>query len=255
MGVNYCYFICLLYIMTTKKTDNTFSNPWFAACLGLLGVIIGYSVANMNPTTVQIADAPTPPAPTAEPTPTPEPPAPSVVAAPDDNDYFKGDRNAEITLIEYSDFQCPFCTRHHPTMQALVDNNPGKVNWVYRHLPLRSIHPGAQKAAEAVECAGDLGGSDAFWTATDAIFDDTSLATNFAGLAERVNLDTATFVDCVESGKFADAVEADLASASAAGVRGTPGTIVYNNETEESSLVSGARGEADIQSIIDTLLN
>jgi protein-disulfide isomerase len=243
--------------MTTKKTNNSFSNPWFAACLGLLGIIIGYSVANMNPTTVQVAQAPTPAAPTAPaaPTPTPEPPAPSVVAAPDDNDYFRGDRDAEITLIEYSDFQCPFCTRHHPTMAALVENNPGTVNWIYRHLPLRSIHPGAQKAGEAAECAGDLGGTDAFWAATDAIFEDSSLATNFAGLADKVGLDSAAFVDCVETGKFADAVDEDLASASAAGVRGTPGTIIYNNKTEESSLVSGARGEADIQAIIDNLLS
>lgn len=245
--------------MTTKTTNNAFSNPWFAACLGLLGIIIGYTVANSNQPPVQVAQvpaAPAAPAAPSDPEPYPaEPPAPSVVTAPDDNDYYVGDRNAEISLIEYSDFQCPFCTRHHPTMAALVEANPGNVNWVYRHLPLRSIHPGAQKAAEAVECAGDLGGNEAFWAATDAIFENDSLATNFASLADRVGLDSATFVDCVESGKFADAVDEDLASASAAGVRGTPGTIVYNNETEESSLVSGARGQADIQAIIDNLLN
>jgi protein-disulfide isomerase len=244
---------------TTKTTSQAFANPWFAACLGLLGIIIGYIAGNNGGTPVQVAQVPTPAAIPSAPTPSSAPSYPSsaaavaVTAPTSDDDYFKGDKDATISLIEYSDFDCPFCTRHHPTMAALVEAN-SDVNWVYRHLPLRSIHPGAQKAAEAAECAGKLGGDEAFWAVTDSMFEDGT-TTDYTALATKVGLDATEFSDCVTNGDTAALVDADLASASKAGVRGTPGTIVYNNKTEESSVVSGARGQADIQAIIDSLLN
>jgi protein-disulfide isomerase len=87
-----------------------------------------------------------------------------------EKDHVRGDRDAQIVLIEYSDFQCPFCSRFHPTAQQVVEEFNGQVMWVYRHFPLDSIHPVARKAAEASECVAELGGNDAFWNFVDTIF-------------------------------------------------------------------------------------
>ena len=228
--------------------------------MGLLGLIVGYAVATVHlPGTSTIADVPPPPAPSA-PTPAPEPPpagdVPKVSAA----DHVRGDANAKISVIEYSDFECPFCKRHAPTMKQLFDAYASKdVNWVYRHFPL-SFHANAQKEAEASECAGELGGNDAFWKYHDAIFErTTSNGTGFAldalvPLAKEIGLNESTFKTCLDSGKFAKTVQEQMDGGSAAGVRGTPGTILFNNETKESKNISGAVPYATFQSALDAML-
>lgn len=85
-----------------------------------------------------------------------------------DGDHIRGDANAPIKIIEYSDYECPFCSRVHPTIQSLLSTN-SDVAWIYRHLPLEQIHPMARPLAEASECAAELGGNDAFWAFTDAL--------------------------------------------------------------------------------------
>jgi protein-disulfide isomerase len=85
-------------------------------------------------------------------------------------DHVRGSRSAQVFLIEYSDFQCSFCARFHPTAKQLVDEYQN-VAWVYRHFPLDAIHPLARPTAEASECVAELGGNDAFWEFTDAIFE------------------------------------------------------------------------------------
>ena len=72
-----------------------------------------------------------------------------------DEDWVKGDRNASISIIEFSDTECPFCKRFHSTMDQVIDNYPGEVNWVYRHFPLTALHSKAVREAEATECAGE----------------------------------------------------------------------------------------------------
>jgi len=88
------------------------------------------------------------------------------VKAISDTDYVKGDKKARFTLIEYSDYECPFCQRFHPTAASFTQEN-SDVSWVFRQYPL-NFHATAQKSAEAAECAGKLGGADAFWKYTDA---------------------------------------------------------------------------------------
>jgi protein-disulfide isomerase len=78
-------------------------------------------------------------------------------------DHIRGNPNAPVKIVEYSDMECPFCKRFHPTMQQTVDEYDGKVAWVYRHFPLDSIHSKARSEAIATECAGELGGNDMFW--------------------------------------------------------------------------------------------
>jgi len=86
------------------------------------------------------------------------------------DDWIKGDKNAPISIVEYSDIDCPFCKRHHPTLDQLVEEYDGQVNWVYRHFPLDQLHPDARKKAEASECAGDQGGNEAFWEFLDLLY-------------------------------------------------------------------------------------
>lgn len=85
-----------------------------------------------------------------------------------EDDWVLGNKNAPVTIIEYSDIDCPFCRRHHPTLQDIVEDYNGRVNWVYRHLPLDALHPLARSKAEATECAGAEEGNDAFWSLLDA---------------------------------------------------------------------------------------
>ena len=88
----------------------------------------------------------------------------------DGDDHIRGSAEAKVKLIEYSDFQCPFCKRHHPVMQELASTyNENDFAWVYRHLPLTSIHPQAQPLAEASECAEEIGGNDGFWAFADSV--------------------------------------------------------------------------------------
>ena len=81
----------------------------------------------------------------------------------------QGDENAPVTIVEFTDYECPFCARFHPTMDQIVDEYGGRVAWVYRHFPLPS-HPKAEPLARGSECITELGGNDAFWVYTDYVF-------------------------------------------------------------------------------------
>ncbi len=140
-------------------------------------------------------------------------------------DHIIGNSNAKITIIEYSDLDCPFCQRFHITMKQVIASN-SDVAWVYRHFPLTSIHPDAFKKAEATECAWDQGGNDAFWTYTDSLFERTYSVSELSNLAGSLGLNTNTFNTCLSSGKFAAKVQADLTDGSGVGARGTPYSVI-----------------------------
>lgn len=89
----------------------------------------------------------------------------------DEDDHIRGDLDAEVVLVEYSDYFCPFCADFHDTMKQITDTyDAGKVAWVYRHFPIPQLHPQAPRYAQAAECIADLGGSDAFWSFSDSVF-------------------------------------------------------------------------------------
>src|SRR3990172_9755410 len=90
-------------------------------------------------------------------------------------DHVFGNRNADVLMIEYSDTECPFCKQFHQTMHQVMDQygKDGRVAWVYRHSPIDQLHPKARKEAEAMECANELGGNDAFWKYADRLFEVT----------------------------------------------------------------------------------
>lgn len=152
-----------------------------------------------------------------------------------DDDVVLGDVDAPITLIEFGDFECPFCKQlHDQTMKRIRDEyvSTGKVRMVYRDFPL-SFHPSAVPAAEAAECAKEQGG---FWNYHDALFENqASLAQlDYVELAGKLGLDKEEFRSCYESRRYKEEVEKDLRDGIAAGVQGTPATFI------NGVLVSGA---------------
>lgn len=173
-----------------------------------------------------------------------------------DNEHIRGDKNAPLTWIEYSDLECPFCKKIHPDLQKMMDEYKGKVRWVYRHFPLNAIHPKAQKAAEAAECAGSLGGNDIFWKFADKLFEGspTSLsAEEMTKTAKNVGLNEANFKSCLDSGKFASKVGAELKAGEKAGVTGTPGNFLLDDKGN-AWIIPGAMPYATIKQVIDKAL-
>ncbi len=152
-----------------------------------------------------------------------------------DTDHALGKADAKVTVIEYSDFECPFCGQITPAMKQMMTEFPNDVRLVYRHFPL-SFHPQAQKAAEASECAAKLGGNNAFWSMHDKLFaNQQTLGTEtYTRLAKELGLNEANFKKCLDSGEMAAKVNADMASGNDAGVNGTPATFI------NGKLVSGA---------------
>ena len=162
------------------------------------------------------------------------------------SDHVRGDFNAPITLVEFSDFECPFCERHYPTMNQILSNYQGKVRLVYKHFPL-SFHPNAQKAAESSECAGE---QDKFWEYHDKLFANQAngfSADKFKQWAVELKLNAKKFNDCLDDGKYAAKVQADFQEGSQKGVSGTPATFV------NGQLVSGAVPYESFKQIIDSL--
>ncbi len=170
-------------------------------------------------------------APAAQPT-TPTNPPRAVDAK---RDHIQGPTDAKVTLIEYSDFECPYCSKQFDTMAQIKAAYPKDVRIVFRHFPL-SFHANAEKAAEASECASDQG---KFWEMYDKIF-----AANKAGAmsvdawkqaAKDLGLDTTKFNNCLDKGDKAARVAEDQAEGSNAGVGGTPATFI-NGQLIEGAL-------------------
>lgn len=173
-------------------------------------------------------------APPPQPTPAPEPtPAPLAQDVPLDNvAAIKGQPDAPITIVEYSDYQCPFCERHFtqtwPQLQKYIDD--GTVKYVFKDFPLTSIHPQAPKAAEAARCAGE---QEKYWEMHDKLFGSQqewsgqATATDiFKKYAGELGLDQASFDTCLDSGKMKAVIDANEQEGINFGVRGTPGFFV-----------------------------
>lgn len=183
------------------------------------------------------------------------------VPPPSQDDHLYGNPDAPVTLIEYSDFECPFCKRFHDTVKRLVEASSGQVNWVYRHFPL-AFHSGAQKEAEAAECAAELGGNDAFWKFSDTIFARTTSngkgfpIENLTPLAAEIGLDKTKFQQCLDSERFAEKVQQQMAAGKRAGVSGTPGSILFHKPSGRVVAIYGAqpleRFQQAVQALSDT---
>ncbi len=152
-----------------------------------------------------------------------------------EGDFVRGNRDAEIVLIEYSDLECPFCASFHPTAVQALEEYGDQIAWVYRHFPL-NFHPRAVPSANAAECVADLGGEDAFWAFIDYVFENQSpTVLGDAGLTDAAvvaGVSEAAFTECYEAERFASEVDADYDSGLEAGVTGTPGNFIMNSNGE-----------------------
>ena len=128
-------------------------------------------------------------------------PGNAAVPAPSASDHIIGSPDAPIVLIEYSDFQCAYCSMVYPTIKKIVEESNGQIAWVMRNLPLDSIHPEARPAALAAECIAEQKGSEGWWRFADAMFADQSKVDSAGYLAEAKNIgvDMAQYLSCVSA--------------------------------------------------------
>jgi protein-disulfide isomerase len=177
------------------------------------------------------------------------------------NDPFKGSPTARVTLIEFSDYQCPFCARHVRETFPQIERDyiaTGKVKYVFRDFPLTAIHKQAFKAAEAANCAGV---QDKYWDMHDRLFRNTQAMAinNFEDHARALGLEMDSFRQCLERAMTAKEIQEDLAEGQKAGVRGTPtffiGLTDPNGFTVKPlTMLRGARPYQDFQEALDSLL-
>ena len=166
-----------------------------------------------------------------------------------DDDAVKGITDAPVTIIEWSDFECPFCGRfYEETLRQIEDKyiKTGKVKFVYRDFPL-SFHTQAQKAAESAECAGEQG---KFYEMHDLLFESgvQGGVISFKQYAKQIGLDTTKFNTCLDTGAMASEIQKDFADGQRAGVQGTPGFLI------NGKLVSGAQPFSVFQQVIEAEL-
>jgi protein-disulfide isomerase len=169
------------------------------------------------------------------------------------SDWVKGDSKATVSLIIYSDADCPFCKNFHETSNQILKDYAGKVKVVYRHFPLASLHPEAPKKAEAIECIGELGGNTKVWLFLDKLFvtNKPTLA-QLGDTATAVGVDKTKFQTCLDSGKYASKVSTQASGAQTAGAQGTPYSLLIQGINVIP--VNGAQPIAEMKNKIDSLL-
>jgi protein-disulfide isomerase len=190
--------------------------------------------------------------------------AASAVKPVSSTDHIFGNPNAQVKLIEFSDFECPFCKGFHATMKGLISEyeKDGSVAWIYRHFPIDQLHSKARKEAQASECANELGGNKAFWAYASRLF-EVAPSNNRLDLAmlpqiaQEIGLDRAAFEACLggdaRGGKYAAHIESDYQDASASGGDGTPYTLVIGS-TGKIFPISGAQPYEAVKAIVEKAL-
>lgn len=175
------------------------------------------------------------------------------------DDHLLGNPNAKIVIVEFSDTECPFCKEFHNTMHNIIDEygRDGRVAWVYRHFPIPQLHSKAPKQAEATECAAELGGNTGFWSYIDRLFEITPSNNGLdmallPTIAEEVGLDRTNFENCLNSGKYTEAIAAEFNAAVEAGATGTPYSVMIIDG--ELIPIPGAQSYATLRSAIESAL-
>jgi len=174
-------------------------------------------------------------------------------------DHIRGNPNAPVKIVEYSDYECPFCKRFHETMNEVMDTYgaEGKVAWVFRHFPLDQLHPiKARKEAATAECVAEVGGDDMFWKFSDRFFEltpsnnQTNIDVVLPQIVGELGLSQAKVDECVASGRYDDHIQSDFDNAVATGGRGTPWSILIAADGTAYPL-SGAQPYNSVTQLID----
>ena len=164
-----------------------------------------------------------------------------------DRERLRGDAKAPITIVEFADYQCPYCQQIEAAMKEVLKKYPGQVNLAFRDFPLSSIHPNAQKASEAARCAGKQG---KFWEFHDALFTDQAKLDEpgLKAIGQALALDEKAFASCLGSGEFATQVARDQEDGRKAGIGSTPSFFV------NGVFLSGTQPVAEFEKLIDNEL-
>ncbi|MEA3494461.1 MAG: DsbA family protein [Bacteroidota bacterium] len=162
------------------------------------------------------------------------------------DDPYAGSNDAKIVIVEFSDFQCPYCTQAFSTVREVISTYGDQIKFIYRDFPNSTIHPQSLKAAEAGECASE---QNKFWEMHDKIYINTDLSvTALKQYATEVGMDAGQFNECLDSDRYYEEVQQDFASGIVAGVDGTPTFFINGTKFEGSVSVD------NFKSIIDELL-
>lgn len=185
------------------------------------------------------------------------------VPAFNENDHYRGAKNAEITMITYSDYECPFCNRWHPTFNSLVEKYGDQITFVYRHFPL-SFHAHADTLAQASECVAEYAGEEAFWQFTDKVYErmaDQSIFTvegensiitedTILTMAANAGASQNQVQECLNNQEKASVVSEMVAGATSAGIGGTPSTVIISKKAGRE-LVPGAIPLAEVEAMLE----
>ncbi|MEX2437517.1 MAG: thioredoxin domain-containing protein [Candidatus Paceibacterota bacterium] len=176
-----------------------------------------------------------------------------------DADHIFGSKNAPVTVIEYSDTECPFCKKNYLNMKYLVNYYEGDISWVYRHHTLDHRFTKSRREAEASECAASVGGEGAFWLFLDTVYQITESNDSFdlsllPSIVESFGVNTTEFMACVERGDHADLVERQNREAFDGGLEYTPSLVIFWPDGERRSFIIGARDRATIKNTLDYVL-
>lgn len=174
-----------------------------------------------------------------------------------DADHILGDRDAEVIIVEYSDMNCPFCRRFHPTMKQVVEDYNGQVAWVYRHFAFQTQD--SSDAAALSECIADTEGNDAFWEFTDVLFEKADAQGSLSRAllvesAQAVGLTETQATECIASSEYQQIVTDQRDGGAAAGVTGTPASILVTADGGPQEFISGALPIDQIKATIDQYL-
>jgi len=253
--------------ITIKKSTY---NKMLVAIVGIVAIAAffgGYSIGSFDDSSLsneqlkeilsEIKTAPTP-----QPIQTPQPSAPQLFTVSFDGEPVKGNPNAPVTVVEFSDFQCPFCSRFFEQTLPLIEKNyidTGKIKFVYKDLPLDNLHPNARSAHIAAECADEEG---KFWEYHDVLFQkqaawqrlaSSDLDITLSQFAVDLGMQAASFESCMESQDIADEVNQDTLEAARYGTTGTP-TFFIGTEKDGFIKMVGAQPYASFQRAIDAQL-
>lgn len=171
-----------------------------------------------------------------------------------DSDHVLGDKNAKVKVVTYADMECPYCMDFEDTMRTAVADYSGQVAWVYRHFPL-DFHESAMPAAIASECLADLEGGEKFWDFMGKFKSDIveGESVDVKKIAVSLGADANEFAKCYDSGKFSEKIESNYNDGIAAGLQGTPYSVIFADGAPVG-IIDGAYPIEDVKAAIDQYL-
>lgn len=174
-----------------------------------------------------------------------------------DRNKIYGKLDSRFVLIEFTDFECPFCRKFHNVAQQLVDESEGNIQWQFKHFPLAFHEPAASKLGEAAECVAEMGGNRAFWAYTDLIYKTSP--SNGAGIGlskmldmgQMLNINKQDLNECIASRRYKNIVIQDRKMGQEAGINSTPSMIIFDRQTRQTQLIRGLQKKSELLRVIN----